>query len=249
MGQPDDSLGLTEEEFRKVIERAELISSGRDRISLAELRTIAADLDIEGSALERALAEVLKETAVASRDETMLAESRPILRRRLALGAVAGALLGVGSSLMGLAERMVIAGIEMVLSSTAWVDVPVAIVLGLLSLFALLRSRSNGSLRSYCGEVTTLWLTFFFGWSLIRMGSPGDLLAFLVTGLSVSLAIGFLVLRDRRDGTKSLPKAEAEEISLPRDPSDESKDRYFERREFSLNELMTMKLTLIGATV
>jgi hypothetical protein len=88
---PDDLI-LSESQVRQVIELAAQMPTRRDGVTLAELRQIASELDIEQDALDQALKEVLARPSARLRASSL--GHRLAHHGRALLGAIIGGSLG-----------------------------------------------------------------------------------------------------------------------------------------------------------
>jgi len=195
-----ENVRLSEEQVRRIIERAAAMPDELDRISYADLREIAAELDIDEKRLQRAFTQEL--IGHAGVKVGALTGIERITGTRNGRAAVFGSVLGIGSGLIGLTNRFVVDGITFSTGSNAYIDVPVAIALAAISLVFLAKNRKAGSLRRFLGEVGSLWGTFFGGWAAVSGGPTDDLARYVLSSLACSAIVGFLVLR--RKGAKPL---------------------------------------------
>ena len=209
---PDD-LTLTESQLREVIARASRMDTRPDGPSIAVVRQIAAELDIDPQSLERALAEVVTESRNAPKsvpasgrrgmiDHLARLTERVLPRsgRWLAaafVGAVSGWVSGAAT-----AARIVIIDGSQVSTGGAWTDVPlVLMLLALTVLNALARSRHR-RLGHYASEVAALWTVFGCTWAITTGRITNDLVN-LVASCLVGAFAGYWILRRGKQGDGS----------------------------------------------
>jgi len=210
---PED-LVLTEAQLRAVIERATRAEPRPEGTSIAVLRQIAAELDIDPAALERALDEVVglpvRGKPVHSwinRRVTRLGHALDLVlprKGRLAAGLLLGGSLGWLSAEVALGLRLP-SGMGSS-GSGAFVDVPITIALVLLTLANSLSRRLDGRFARYLAELAATWGAFVIAWGVTAGGVSGDLARGALL-ISMAAAVwGWLVVRRKSAGGPDTPE-------------------------------------------
>jgi len=206
-GLPDDFM-LSDTQLREVIERAARAEPRTSGISITMLRQVAAELEIDPTALARALDEVVglpvrgrpvrswfrRQATRAGRFLSQFLPREGRLVASLTLGAAFGWLSGnVAKSIM-----MTVNGMRIATTGTAFLDVPLAIAIVVLTFANSLARRHEGGLRRYLAETFVLWGGFAAVWSLTSgHGLTDDLLRWTLGGLFVASAWGIAIIRPR----------------------------------------------------
>jgi len=209
-----ENLTLSDAQVREVIERAARLEPRSERVSVRELRQIAAELDIVPDALEQALEEIIRPSTlrrIRSRCCHRLTRigwvaDRLLPRRgRLAGGCAVGGLLGWASAYVMSLAPFSIGSIHVTPGAGAIVDVPVTLALVLMTLANSLSRRVHGALAKYLRETWALWLGFGAGWSGTHGSVTADMLWWLAIGLSGLTVWGCLVVRGDRGADSGVP--------------------------------------------
>lgn len=206
-GLPDDFI-LSDAQLREVIERAARAERQSSGISMVMLRQIAAELEIDPIALERALDEVVglpvrgrpvrswfrRQATRAGRFLSQLLPREGRLAASLTLGAAFGWLSGyVAKSIM-----VTVNGMRIATTGTAFLDVPLAIAVVALTFANSLARRHEGGLTRYLVETFSLWGGFAAVWSLTSgHGLTDDLLRWTLGGLFLASVWGIAIIRTR----------------------------------------------------
>jgi hypothetical protein len=201
---PDD-LVLNETQFRQVIELATRTTPRSDGVSVAELRQIAQELDIDPESLARALDFVLtrpeRKRPIGSwlSRRTMrlgLALSGVLPRRgRLIAGGLVGGFLGWVSAHVATGLQEVVNGIMVMRGSGAFMDIPIAILLILLTIANSFAHRVDGRRGRFIAETVACWGTFAVAWCITHGAVTADLIRFVVACLSLFCLGGWFVVR------------------------------------------------------
>jgi hypothetical protein len=205
-----ENLTLTDRQVREIIERAARIVPRSDRVTLSELRQIAAELDIAQDALEQALTDVVRPATTfrrfrdwCGRQLTRLGHIADHLlprRARLLSASTSGGLLGWASAYLMSLAPLTIGPIHLIRGAGAIIDVPVALTLILLTLANSLSRRVQGGLGKYLRESWALWLSFGVGWSVTHGQVTDDILRWLALCLFGLTLWGVLVVRGGGSG-------------------------------------------------
>jgi hypothetical protein len=213
-----ENVRITEAQLREVIERAARMPAHSEGISIAELREIGDQLDIDPRALAAALQEVLGSPAplmprprVARRVARSL---RASVRRALdrmsaavartipASGAVAvaaGAASGLVAGLFShaLRETIVIGTqtVSIMHGSTAFIDVPATLALIALTILNSLRRRGSRDFGRYLRDTVATFAGFTALWSLSSgAGLTDDIVVFAVSSVVLLAIWGRLII-------------------------------------------------------
>ena len=193
--KPPNDLVLTEAQVREVIELATRLPSSKEGISLSDLRQIARELDIDQDALDRALAEVLGRPSARF---LMTRLGRLLVNRgRAVVGALIGSVLGWWSGFATDALREVINGMTVMKGSGAFIDVPVAIALILLTLLNSLSRWLDARRRDYVVETVATWGFFLAARALQDGYITQDGTRFVAMAVLTSCLWGWLTIRPR----------------------------------------------------
>ncbi|MDX1393166.1 MAG: hypothetical protein R3195_02200 [Gemmatimonadota bacterium] len=192
--RPDEDLLLSEPQVREIIERAARREPGADGVTVAELRQIARELEIDEPALNNALEEVLGQTpptpAAGSWFRRQVARLGGLLddilprRGRLLSGVALGAALGWSSAAFSPGSEM---------------DVPVGLAMVLLTVANSLSRRLYGRFERFVAETVGMWSAFAAFWSVTYGGPTGDLATWVGINLVAATIWGWFVVRRSRD--------------------------------------------------
>lgn len=235
---PDEKLPgdlvLSEAQFRKVIELAVRVTPRSEGVSVAELRQIARDLDIDQDSLARALSVVLAQPQRSQSTRSWLSTQATRLgmglgrvlprRGRLIASGLVGGLLGWLSAYVGLGLREVINGMIIMRGSTSYLDVAIFIVLSLLTLANSLSRRVDGRRRRYLAETVMTWSTLALAWAITHGSATADLLTAVALSMAAFGLWGWLIIRPRgSDGAGLLVKTQVDvtEPGAPERTNDE----------------------------
>ena len=195
-GDLPDDLELTESQFREVIERATRADLRDPGIPLDILRQVAAELEIDPKELQLALRAVV--AAPESRGsvrgwlggiDTRLGHLLDDILPRKARPAV-GAL--VGGSLGWLSAHV---ATTVATGANAFIDVPVAIALVLLTAANSLSRRLDGRFAEFAGETIAMWAAFGLAWTLTFGQVTGDIVTWVLSCVAAATVWGWLVVR------------------------------------------------------
>ena len=200
---PED-LVLNETEFRQIIELATRTTPHSHGVSIAELRQIAQELDIDPESLARALDVVLARPERArpirswlNRRTTQigLTLSGVLPRRgRLIAGGLVGGFLGWVSAHVATGLREVINGLVVMRGSAAFIDIPIASLLILLTIANSLVHRVDRRRDRFLAETVACWGTFAVAWCITHGGVSADLVRSVIACLSLFGLWGWLVV-------------------------------------------------------
>ena len=190
--QPDERR-FSDDEVREILELALRQPPASSGLTLAELREIAEEIDLDEASLRRAVEVVMergeREGAAVADDATSEGHREEVNVRRSMAYTALGAALGLfttfveGGGLDGVLGRQTIPG------SGAFIDVPVTLLLVILSLVLARRHWSPRRPWSFALEAGALWAGFAAGWTMGHGSVTGDLLGLVGTAL---LSIGAL---------------------------------------------------------
>lgn len=224
---PDD-LRLSEAQLRSVIELATRVPPRSEGVSLADLRQIAEELDIDQDALASALAVVLAQPspprprrAWLSRLATRLGRlADAVLPRkgRLVVLGMVGGLFGWVDAWVSKGLHEVINGMTLTRGSTSYLVVRLVALLILLTLANLLSRRLDGRRVRYLAETVVTWGAMVVAWSVTMGYLTMDGLRFSALCVAVFGLWGWLLIRPR-GGAHPLPM-EAQPGSLPQTAPD-----------------------------
>ena len=235
-----DHLRLSEAQVRKVIELATRVPPRSEGVSVAELRQIAEELDIDQDALASALADVLAQPSpprptrvrlrgLVTRLGTLANAVLPQRGRLVVLGMVGG-LFGWVDAWVSKGLHEVINGMTISRGSTSYLVVRLLGLLILLTLANLLSRRLDGRRGRYLAETAVTWGAMVVAWSLTMGYLTMDGLRFSALVVGVFGLLSWLVIRPR--GGQHPLIAEALEGSLPQ-PAPEQRDRDTKARSAS----------------
>jgi hypothetical protein len=209
--QLHQDLVLSDAEVRDVIERALREESTGQGISIAELRSIAAELDIEPSALEAALDQVVG----------LPIPGQPIrswLKRQMTrLGRLADSFLPRTGRVLGFAIFGGIAGWLNSFLTTFSINAHYPIAAAMIGLTAanLLGRRIDQKLHSFILETLATWLLYGVAWSVTYGGVNDRIVFWVVFWASQASMLGYILMRDRSGGTSDAAAATALDVSSP----------------------------------
>lgn len=211
---PDD-LKLSEAQVQAIVERALRAPPASTLITMAQLREIAAELDIDQSALAAAARSVLAGSAPSATVDVGVAESLLRKASRARLGRAA--LLCAFTAALGVFTTYVEAGgLDSVLNRTtmpgsgSFVDVPVGVFLIVLTLVNAYSRLRFGKRIQFLVESVATWLGFAAGWTLGNGGLTADLATFVALTLAGSV---LLTWKRLHTGGKRIRAALAELIA------------------------------------
>lgn len=225
MTQPQlpDDIVLSDAQVRDVIERAVRVVPERSGITVAALREMAAELDIDPRALEAALDKVIG----------LPVPGHPVrswFKRQIAtLGRFTDSVLPQSGRLIGSALFGGIAGwlnaFLLVFSLNG--HFPIAAGMIGLTVANLLSRRLDRDLPRYLAETFALWGAYAALWSITYGQVTQGLVGWIVLWTSLATVFGFLLLRDssRHGGTPLLLPD-----STPRSAREASDDSHELRR-------------------
>lgn len=200
--QLPDEIVLSDAEVRDVIERAVRVVPERNGITVADLRQIAAELDIDPRALEAALDQVIG----------LPVPGRPIrswFKRQIAkLGRITDSFLPQSGRLIGSAIFGGIAGWLNAFLMVFSLNGHYLIAAGMVGLTVanLLSRRLDRKFPRYLAETFATWGSYAALWSITYGHVTQNLVAWFVLWTSLATVSGFFLVRDssRRDGEPPL---------------------------------------------
>ena len=218
---PSDKWILTDQQVRRVIGLATHMPPSTEGISIAELRQIARELDIDDDAFERALNAVMSSESLPPPAPSWLSSRAlqvgrvidsilPQRARLLALGAVGGFsgwLDAYADSLL----RGVINGETIMHGSTSYLVVRLSILLSLITLANSLSRRLKGNRNRYLAETVATWGSLAAAWSLTTGYVTTDLLQFVAISIVGFGLWGWLIIR---------PEAPADGLAVRAHPAE-----------------------------
>jgi hypothetical protein len=209
---PDDDFVLSEAQFREVIERATRADLTQDGISVAVLRQVAQELDVDPRALQRALGDVVgvsdARQPVRGWFRRQITNAGRIVdfvlpkRGRLVAGIAVGTFLGWLTAHVAVGLRVVIGETSRSIGSSSFIDVPVFLLLVALTFGNSLSRRLDRRLDRYLAEIATMWGAFAISWSITFGGSTSDLAVTTLASIVVAAVWGWIVI-GRRAGPGS----------------------------------------------
>ena len=216
---PDD-LVLSEAQVREVIELAARAAPRSEGVSLADLRQIALELDIEEAALADALRVVLARSPrsrpirswlsrQATRFGRVLSRFLPRRNRWITAGLVGGSLGWFSAYVAAAVLDVVINGVTYPRGSGFFIDAPVAILLVLLTLANSLARRVDGGRGRYLGEMLAAWSAFVVAWSVTHGHLTDDLVRFTLICLTALGLWGWWIIRAPRSREDDLLRMQA----------------------------------------
>ncbi len=203
--RPNQDLVLTDGEVRDVIQRALREESTREGITITELRQIAAELDIEPRALERALDQVVG----------LPTPGKPIRswfnRQMTKAGRLADAFLPRTGRLIGLGLFGAIAGWLNAFLPTFTYNPHYTISAAMIGLtFAnLLSRRLDQKLRLFITETLATWLLYGVAWSATYGGVNDRIVFWVIFWASQATMLGYILMRNRPDAGNDLAASAA----------------------------------------
>jgi hypothetical protein len=221
---------LSESQLRDVIERAVRVLPEKTGVTVAELREIAAELDIDPRALERALDDVIGLPIPGQPVRTWLKRQITKLGRltdrvlpqtgRLATFGLLGAIAGWLNAFL------------MVFALNG--HYPIAAAMLGLTLANLLSRRLDKNFSRYLAETFAQWGCYAVLWSLTYGNVTQNLVIWFVLWTALASAAGWFMVRDRdNDGqyTPSLPQS-SPDTAMPgaQDPNSARRERISHRR-------------------
>lgn len=197
---PDDMV-LSEAQMRDIIERATREMPLSTGITVAELRQIAAELDIDPKSLERAFDEVIGLPIADRPVRTWLKRQLTKLGRlvdpflpkkgRLVAGALFG---GIAGWLNAFLMEFSING-----------HYPVAFAMIGITLANLLSRRLDRDFRHYFAETLATWGLYGLSWALTYDGITSNLVIWVLLWTSLAVIGGLRLMRAPLDGGDQPP--------------------------------------------
>lgn len=212
---PDDFM-LSDSQLREVVERASRGDQRPAGVSIAMLRQIAAELEISPVALERALDDVVGlpvhgrplRNWFKRRATSVCRFLSQLLPRegRFTTSLAIGASLGWLSAAVAESLRMSVGGMTVAKGGGAFIDVPIAIAMILLTLVNSLARRHDGHLAKYLAETAALWGASMIAWGVTFGQVTSDLTLWTLGCLTFATIWGAVVIRrPSRPGRGSSP--------------------------------------------
>ena len=224
-----DGMVLSEAQLRDVIERAVRTAPKREGITIAELREIAAELDIDARALDRALDEVIGLPIVGRPVRTWLK------RQFTKLGRYVDRFLPQSGRFVALGVIGAVAGwlnaFLMVFSVNG--HYPIGSVMLGVTVANLLSRSVDKKFARYLGEIFATWVMYGILWSTTYGGVTQNLVVWCVLWIALATLAGSFLVRDpwnRGDATPLLPHASTETPSVaPESPDARTRESSFVR--------------------
>jgi len=201
---PDDFM-LSDSQLREVVERASRADQKPAGISIAMLRQIAAELEIDPVALERALDDVVGlpvhgrplRNWFTRRTTSICRFLSQLLPRegRFATSVVIGASLGWLSAAVAKSLLISVGGMTVAKGGAAFVDVPIAIAMILLTLVNSLARRHEGRLGKYLAETAAIWGASATAWGVTYGKLSSDLTLWTLGCLASATIWGIMIIR------------------------------------------------------
>ena len=191
--QPPQDLVLSDAEVRAVIDRAVRAQSKRGGVTIAELREIAAELDIDPHALELALDQVVG----------LPIPGKPIRswvkRQMTKLGRLTDAFLPQTGRLVGCAIFGALAGWINAFLMTFSINAhyPTAAAMVGLTIANLLSRRLDQKLARFIAETFATWILYGAAWSVTYGGVTDNLIFWVVFWTCQASMLGYILMRDR----------------------------------------------------
>jgi hypothetical protein len=190
--QPPQDLLLSDAELRDVIERALRAEPKRGGVTIAELKEIAAELEIDPSALDRALDQVIG----------LPVPGKPIrswLKRQMTrLGRLADSFLPQTGRLIGFGMFGAIAGwLNAFLPTFSFnPHYPIAAAMVGLTIANLLSRRLDQKLARFISETIATWILYGAAWSLTYGGVNDRIVVWVIFWASQACMLGYILMRD-----------------------------------------------------
>lgn len=252
---PNDDFVLSEAQFREVIERATRADLTQDGISVAILRQVAQELEIDPKALQRALGDVVgvsdarqpvrgwfrRQITNAGR----LVDFALPKRGRLVAGIAVGTFLGWLTAHVAVGLRVVIGETTRSIGSSSFIDVPVFLLLVALTFANSLSRRLDRRLDRYLAEVATMWGAFAISWSITFGSTTNDLSVTTLLSIMVAAVWGWIVIGRRAgpDLDESVT-ATAHTHALPASPDDKRVNPLERRSQRGFLALIALGISL-----
>jgi hypothetical protein len=213
---PDDML-LSEAQMRDIIERASRELPASTGITVAELRQIAAELDIDAKSLERAFDEVVGLPIADQPVRTWIRRKLTTLGRlvdpflpkkgRFVAGALFGGLAGwLNAFLMGFSLNG---------------HYPIACAMIGITLANLLSRRLDRDRSRYVAETLAMWGLYGASWALTYGDVTGNLVQWVLLWTSLALLGGWRLLRAPSGGNDQPPLVPLSADKSTRAPADD----------------------------
>jgi hypothetical protein len=206
---PDDMI-LSEAQLREVIERAARMEPSAEGVTVAELRQIASELNIEPRAIQQALDEVIGLPIPGHPIRTWLKRGLTRLghevdrylpeKGRLLIGAAFG-------SIAGWLNAFIPDGFGI---NTHY---PVAIAMVGFTALNLLSRRVDKRLFKFLTETLAMWLVYGVFWATTHGEATESLVIWLAMWTALASGAGWLMIgrNSRQDGQGPLSPAQSEE--------------------------------------
>jgi hypothetical protein len=208
-------LVLTESQFREVIERAARAEAREPGITVEALRQVAAEAEIDQEKLEAALREVLDSAPPAS-TPAMSLSGRP------SIGAMMGEILPrqgrvIVFALIAAWLGWFSAHIGNTLNSGAmgFVDVPVSIVMLVMTLANSMNRRVDGRVGRFIAESAATCAGFTIAWSITHGRVTDDLVTWLASGIGAAAVWGWLFVRRRGPSEPAVTATSSPAVDAP----------------------------------
>ena len=213
--RPPQEMKLSDAEVRDVIERAVRTQPQRSNLTVAELREIAAELDIDPHALELALDQVVG----------LPIPGKPIrswIKRQMTkIGRLTDAFLPQTGRIAGFAIFGAVAGWLNSFMATLSINVhyPVALAMVGLTIANLLSRRLDQKLRRFITETLVTWLLYATAWAITYGGVTDNLVVWLVFWTSQFTMLGYILMRDTSgtdDASRAVATADSASVTSTR---------------------------------
>ncbi len=216
--QTPDEIVLSDAQVRDVIERATRVVPERTGITVADLRQIAAELDIDPSAFEAALDQTIGLPVPGSPIRSW------IKRQAATVGRFVDSFLPQSGRLIGSAMFGGVAGwlnaFLMIFSLNG--HYPIAAGMIGLTIANLLSRRLDRNFSRYLAETFAQWVSYTVAWSVTYGEVTQNLVIWFALWTSLATVLGFLFVRDSsHSGGNPAPLNDATQ-RIPRQASDDS---------------------------
>jgi hypothetical protein len=199
--RPPQDLVLSDAEVRDVIDRAVRTQTRPNGVTIAELRQIAAELDIDPNAFEQALDQVVG----------MPIPGKPIrswLKRQMTkLGRLTDAFLPQTGRLIGFGMFGAIAGWLNAYLMDFSINAHYATAAAMIGLTAanLLSRRLDQKLARFITETLAQWVLYGAAWSVTYGGVTDNLVIWVVFWTSQASMLGYILMRDATGTPRGTP--------------------------------------------
>jgi hypothetical protein len=185
MGKSDlpEEIVLTEAQLRKIIDRAVRMQDPADGVTIADLRQIAAELDIEPKAIERAIDEVIGLPIPGHPVRTWFKRAFTKLGHE-----VDRYLPEKGRLLIGVAFGYVAGWLNAFVPDGFGVNThyPTAVAMVGFTVLNLLSRRLDRSLLKFLREAVAMWLVYGIAWSITHGEPTQNLIAWVTLWISAA---------------------------------------------------------------